>query len=301
MPELDPASLAERVLRLSRSRPFDQMDRDELALVAAAGREQHIRTRTVLVHAGERAMAHYLPLAGRLRLVSKRGGRATSTSAEIGFGGLSVLGRGSVPEDLVADAGTVLLIIDEDALVALLEEHGHLARAVLRILATRLRQLHQFEPRLPTPAPLSPVRIDLVSRMLLLREALGLGENGTAVVAGLARGARIARFVPGTPVWTRDTPADVVIIVEGALRLARTGGGERRVEAGEALGLLESVAGIAMEEQATALEPTTALVLSQVDLSESIEDDDALSVGLIRSFAARTWTALGASPAPAYE
>jgi hypothetical protein len=68
MPDLDPAMLAERVLRLSRSPPFDQMPVEDVTVLAAAGREQSFPTRTVLVHAGERSMAHYVPLAGRLQL-----------------------------------------------------------------------------------------------------------------------------------------------------------------------------------------------------------------------------------------
>ncbi|HZX42912.1 MAG TPA: hypothetical protein VFE93_13820, partial [Myxococcaceae bacterium] len=108
MAEIDPPILAERVLRLSRSPPFDMMTADQLALLAAAGREQAFAGRTVLVHAGERSSAHFLPLAGRLRLISD-GRELPWPWLHSGLGSLSVLGRRAFPADLVADPGTVLL------------------------------------------------------------------------------------------------------------------------------------------------------------------------------------------------
>ena len=94
MPDQDPATLAERVLRLSRSPPFDLMPVEDVTVLAAAGREQSFPTRTVLAHAGERSMAHYVPLAGRLRL-SDHVIEATATHG--GVGALSVLGGVVLP------------------------------------------------------------------------------------------------------------------------------------------------------------------------------------------------------------
>ena len=290
MPELAPPILAERVLRLSHVAPFDAMSADQLALVAAAGREQAFPSRTVLVHAGERAQAHYIPLAGRLRLVSD-GREFTPAQAHSGLGALSVLGRGALPADLVADPGTVLLVLDQDAMLAVLEEHGQLSRTLLRLLAAQLqsvRRVQSVQPASP-PAPASS-RLDLVSRMLLLREALGLEGGGMAVVARLARVVHARRIASGAALWDPEQVADVVIIVEGTVRLLRNGTEQRVVAPGEALGLVESVAGVPMEEQAVAVEETTLVVLSHPELTEAIEDDDPLCFDLIHSFAAQIWT-----------
>jgi len=297
VPELDPPTLAERVLRLSRSAPFDLMSADQLALLAAVAREQAFPSRTVLVHAGERSPAHYIPLAGRLRLVSD--GREISWPQLLsGLGALSVLGRRVLPADLVAEPGTVLLVLDQDALLTALEEHGRLSRTVLRLLASKLQSVRRTMPprRSPPPAGVSE-RLDLVSRMLLLREALGLGADGMAVVARLARVVHARRFSPGAALWTPDQVADLVIVVEGNLRIHRNGGPERRAEPGEVLGLVESVAALPMEEQAVAMKETTAVVLSHPELTEAIDDDDPLCFELIRSFAAQIWTVVVAEAA----
>jgi len=296
MAEIDPPILAERVLRLSRSPPFDMMTADQLALLAAAGREQAFAGRTVLVHAGERSSAHFLPLAGRLRLISD-GRELPWPWLHSGLGSLSVLGRRAFPADLVADPGTVLLVLDQDALLAVLEEHGRLSRAVLRVLASKLQTVRGMMAPRRTPPPVGvSARLDLVSRMLLLREALGLGADGMAVVARLARVVRSRRFSPGAALWAPDQVADLVIVVEGNPRLDGKGAAERTIEPGEALGLVESVAGVPMEQQAKAVEETTAVVLSHPELTDAIEDDDPLCFELIRSFAAQMWTVVVEAP-----
>jgi len=291
MPELDPATLAERVLRLSHTAPFDLMTAEELTVLAAVGREQAFPTRTVLVNAGERARAHYVPLTGRLELHTDRVELKT-TAAQSGMGVLSVLGRVPMVGDLVAEAGAVLLILDRDALLNLLEEHGGLCRTVLRLLASKLLELRRQFPGAPVTPPSPPrARWDLVSRMLLLREALGVGMDGLAMVSRLARSTHAGTFPRGSSAWTADQTADVLILVDGSLRSTRNGV-ERKVSPGEVLGLVESVAGVPMEATATAIEDTTALVLSHAELAEAIEDEDALCFELIRSFAAQMWSQL---------
>ena len=296
MPELDPATLAERVLRLSRSSPFDLMPVEEVTLLAAAGREQAFPSRTVLGHAGERSMAHYVQLAGRLRLMTDLPGLA-SAGSHAGVGALSVLGGVALPADLVAEAGTVLLVLDRDALLGVLEEHGHVARTVLRVLGLMLLQVGNEGLSGPPPSrPPATVRLDLVSRMLTLRDALGLGIEGISTIARLARVARARQFTAGTVVSSGDQPADVLIPLEGSLVLRGPGAAERTVHPGEVLGLVEALVGVPLDGQVTASAETTALVLSHHELAEDIEDEDALCLELIRTFSARLLDALtGAS------
>jgi CRP-like cAMP-binding protein len=287
MPDLDPATLAERVLRLSRSPPFDQMPVEDVTVLAAAGREQSFPTRTVLVHAGERSMAHYVPLAGRLQL-SDHLVEATGTYG--GVGALSVLGGVVLPADLVAHPGSVVLVLDADALLNVLEEHGHVARMVLRQIALKLLEFRRTSSPSRPPRPPPTVRLDLVSRMLTLREALGLGIDGMATVARLARVARARQFSAGANVFDGHQPADVLILLEGSLLLKGPGTAERTVRPGEVLGLVEAVAGVPIGLPATASSETTTLLLSHHELAEDIEDEDALCLELIKSFAAQLWT-----------
>jgi CRP-like cAMP-binding protein len=290
MPELDPATLAERVLRLSRSPPFDLMPVEDVTVLAGAGREKSFPTRTVVGHAGERAMAHYVPLAGRLRLES-RGRVLEATDTHGGLGALSVLGNVPLPADLVAEPGSVLLVLDRDALLNVLEEHGHVARTFLRMIAVKLLELRRARGAIARPAPPPPptTRLDLVSRMLTLREALGLGIDGMATVARLARVAKARQFPAGQLLCDAAQPADVLILLEGSLALDGPKAPSRNAGPGEVLGLVEAVAGIPVTLRATASQDTTALVLSHHELAEDIEDEDSLCFELLRSFAAQLW------------
>lgn len=290
MPELDPATLAERVLRLSRSSPFDQMPVEDVTVLAAAGREKSFPTRTVLAHGGERAMAHYVPLAGRLRLESG-GPVLEATEMHGGLGALSVLGGVPLPSDLVTDAGSVLLVLDRDALMGVLEEHGHVARTILRLIALKLLELRRARgaaPRHPASPP-PTTRLDLVSRMLILREALGLGIDGMATIARLARVAKARQWPAGEMICDATQPADVFILLEGSLAVKAPGASARTAGPGEVLGLVEAVAGVSVALRATANQETTALVLSHHELAEDIEDEDSLALELIRSFATQLW------------
>src|SRR5262249_44727518 len=155
--------------------------------------------------------------------------------------------------DLVAEAGAGLLILERDALLNVLEEHGGLCRTVLRLLSSKLLDLRRIAPSAPVSSASPPrARWDLVSRMLPLRQALGVGMDGLAMVSRLARSTHAGQFPRGTAPWAADQPADVLILVEGSLRSIRNGV-ERVVSPGEVLGLVESVAGVPMEARATAI------------------------------------------------
>jgi CRP-like cAMP-binding protein len=291
MPELDPATLAERVLQLSRSPLFDRLSVEDLTLIAAAGREEVVPVRTVLAREGERASAHYVLLAGQLHLghVPELG----AATARPGVGALSVLSGTVLPADLVADAGSVLLVLDRDALLGVLEEHGHVARSLLRLLAAKLLEARRLAPVAPPPPrPPPTVRLDLVSRMLTLRDALGLGMDGMATVARLARVARARQYEAGSIVASEDQPADVLVLLEGSLELTSPESPARTYLPGQVLGFAQAVAGVNVHGQLTATSESTALVLPHRELAEDVEDDDALCLELIKSFAAQLWVAL---------
>jgi CRP-like cAMP-binding protein len=286
MPELKRFSIADRVLALTRLSPYDMLPPDELSLIALAGRERTLPTRSTLVEAGERPEALYLPLHGRLGLFL--GGQEWSPKANPAhLAGLALHGRIRLPADLVAAAGTVVLIVEREALLALLEEHGVLSRHLLRALAWQLRSCRQSSGSISRGLSESlPTATDLVSRMFVLRETLGLGIEAVAAVARLARVARELRLAPGMTLVPSPRDADVLILTRGALRLVRPDGTRRLARPGEVLGLPEAVAGIPLGQRAIADVATWVLNIPHGEVSSAIEDDDVLRFQLIRAFAA---------------
>jgi CRP-like cAMP-binding protein len=288
MTESTPPDLAGRVLALTRLAPFQVLPPAELSQLALVGREQVVLRRRVLVKAGERPDAMYVPLRGDL---SMAGGEKNPDWNPARLAGLALLGDRCVRADLVAPSGTVLLVLERDTFLAILEEHGELCRHLLHALAWQLRTVQQASgPAFRITSQQTPDGTDLISRMLVLRKLLGPGGGGIAAVARLARVARELRLASGMEVPPAPRGADVLIITHGSLRLLSKQGTARMARAGEVVGLAEAVAGVPLPVQAVATVPTAALVISQAELAGAIEDDDLLCLELIRGMAAELST-----------
>ena len=278
----------ERLLALARLAPLQVLSAEELSLIALAGREEVVARRTVLVGTGERPGALYVPLSGELAVTGAAavpGSGAAENPARAAA--LAMIGQMPLPVNLVAPAGTTLLVVPRDSLLALLEERGQLSRNLLGALASRLTTWGRA--RGPTfrvsSGPLS-TRTDLFARMLVFRKLLGPGGSGMAAVARLARVARELRFEAGVTFVPASDQADVLAVMQGSLRFVRTDGREHLARAGEVVGLPEAVAGVPFAVEAVALAPTAVLALSAPELAQAIEDEDLLCLDLVRGFAA---------------
>ena len=289
MPELEPGSMTERVLRLGRVPPLNRLTTAELELLASAGREVIYTKRTLLVPADERAMAFYVALTGRLTAV--RGGQPVPGDPIREFyGASSMVGDAVLAADIVAEPGTVLFVLDRDAFFAVLEEHGALQRSLLRIMSIRVLELRKGrivtsgaavgEQRSDFPVS------DLLFRMRLFRDALGLESRSLPVLAQLVRSVHLRQTAPGGLLWNATkSPANVVIALQGAIDAGRDGAGTTRLRPTECIGLTEAVAGVALEYEGLAVGETTTVELTSAELQEAIEDHDDFCLDLIRVMA----------------
>lgn len=286
-----------RVLALSRLSPFQILSAEDLSLIAVAGTEKAVSRRTVLVTAGQQPAALHVPLVGTLELTMA--GAATENPARVAA--LALLGQAPLAADLIAPAGTVLLVVSQDALLSLLEERGQLCRKLLRALASRLLVSRPMSgPTFRVSRGSLPRRTDLIYRMLVFRKLLGPGGSGMTAVARLARVSRELRLEPGMTFTPSSDQADIVVLTQGSLRFVRLDGTEHLARAGEVVGLAEAVAGVPFATEAAALVPATALAVSAPELAEALEDEDLLCLDLIRGFAAEL-AAVESGPHPLLE
>jgi CRP-like cAMP-binding protein len=287
--ELDPAVITERVLRLGRAPPIGRLSTAELDVIASAGREVVCATRTLLVPAEERAPALFVALTGRIRVV--RAGQPVSADPVWEFyGGTSLLSDSVIAADVVAEPGTVLFVLDRDVFFALLEEHGDLQRSLLRILSARVIELRAGEVVTSGSSAgtthAGKASSNLLSRMGLLRDALGLESRSLPVLTQLARAAQTRHTLAGNPVWTlSEGPANVVVVVDGVLEVMRAGSVAKRVLPGEALGLAESVAAVPMVFQGMAPGDLTTIELTGSEMQEAMDDHDDFCQDLMRVMA----------------
>jgi len=282
----DHARATGRVLALTQFAPFQILPAHELELIARTGREQMLSRRTVLVRAGERPDALHVPLHGALEL-SMPGHREDPDWNPPRLSALALLAQTPLLADLVAPAGTVMLTVDQDALAAVLEEHGQLCRHLLGALAVQLQRRRPMSGPsfrvVPEPEPPSP---DVVWRMLTFRKLLGPGGSGMSAVVRLARVAREVHLATGMTVTSSPDEQRILTVTHGALRLLPDEGGSRLARAGEVVGLFEAVAAVPISFRAIATVPSHLLVLARPELEQAIEDEDSLCLDLIRGFAA---------------
>jgi len=299
MGEVDPAVVAERVLRLKRTDPFDLLDAADLGVLAASGREVVCAVETRLAGEGERASAHWVVLTGRLRGM-RHGQSLPGDPIEDGFGGLSILSEHPVPCDVVAEAGTVLFVLDADVLLAALEERGRLARAALRTMARSVLAVRGGPGRTVASAVTVPHQanrrpLDLIARMMVLRSAVGLETPRAMVLTQLARVARVERLPPGRPLWPDPTaPADLMVVIEGGLDGRPDDPEGPAAGRGALYGLMEAVAATPRENPVLTTAEATVLVVSHAEIQEALDDDHRVCLGLIRLAALELWNAFWA-------
>jgi CRP/FNR family transcriptional regulator, cyclic AMP receptor protein len=289
MADLDPARLTERVLRLGRIPLFNRLTTAEIELLANAGREAVYAVRTLLVPADERASAVYIPLTGRLRAV-RDGQPVPGDPIRDFYGGTSLLSDSVIAADVVAEPGTVLFVLDRDAMLALLEEHGDLQRSLLWIFSRRVIELRGTE--LVTSGTRVDIghrglpSSDLLSRIRLLRDALGLGSRSLPVLAQLARAALVRRTAAGRAVWNAAAgPASAVVIVQGAVDVLQKDMIEGRMSPGEGIGMVETVAEAPQVYVGKAVEDTVTVEVSCAEMQEAMEDHDDFCQDLTRVIA----------------
>ncbi len=211
-----------------------------------------------------------------------------------GFGGLSLLSGRPTPCDLFAEPGSVLFVLDADALMSTLEERGRIARAVLQGMARSALALSAEIEQPPCGPCVLPRRgghaaLDLVSRMVVLRKAVALGSRHGSALVRLARAARPEQVPAGGALWPDSTgPADLVIVLDGAVDTPPRWQPEETSQTA-VYGLMEALASVPPERPVLATEETTTLVVRYPEIREALDDDDAVCLELIRRVALEHW------------
>jgi CRP-like cAMP-binding protein len=137
-------------------------------------------------------------------------------------GGLGFLARDEQGISAVARTDLIALEIDGDALDEILEDRFSILQHLLRDTSRRLIDLWHQAPReclaaqVRMSAPGFEGELDLVERMLFLRESLPFVRASASALADLARNLVELQFPPGTVLWRRGEPArQVQLLVKG--------------------------------------------------------------------------------------
>lgn len=285
-------SRMERLLHLRTLPILGTLSPEDLGLVAEQARTRVFEEGDRLLRQGEPIAAVHIVIEGRIHL--QRGehvlGHATPGA---GVGGLGYLARDPNGIDAVAETDVVALELDADTLDEILEDRFPVLQHVLREISRGMIDLWHEAPReclaaqAPMRAPGFESPLDLVQRMLFLREGLPFIRASASALADLSRGLVELRFEPGTVLWRRGEPGrQVQMLVEGRVACSSPIDGFcLEPQPGYPLGGLEAVAGVPRWYDAVCETPVVALSGNAEILFDLFEDNSDVALAYLAQIA----------------
>jgi CRP-like cAMP-binding protein len=239
----------ERILSLHKIPVLGTLPSSDLALVAEIARERFFAKGSVLFREGEPVQAVQVVVEGAVH-ISRKGRLVGHAGPGSAVGGIGVLARDEEGIQAVADDDTLTLEIGADALFELLEDQFSLFHHVLReVCLQMISVVSRFPAAIEQLPPLAPPvahgagDLDLVGRIMFLREAEIFARASIDALAELSRGMAEARFEAGQTVWTVGEPSGwVLVILEGSLSCTTAAGYRFRLGPGTPPGGLEATA-----------------------------------------------------------
>ena len=209
------------------------------------------------------------------------------------MGGLGFLARDPNGVDAVAETEVVALELEGDTLDEILEDRFPILQHALRGTSRGLIDLWHEAPREclasqpPTRASAFESPLDLVQRMLFLRDSLPFVRPSASALADLARNLVELRFEAGTPLWRRGDPGrQVQLLVDGRVSCAAPIEGFRlRPEPGFPLGGLDAVAGVPRWYDAVCEGPVVTLSGDVEILFDLFEDNPSVALAYLAQIA----------------
>jgi CRP-like cAMP-binding protein len=278
-------SQVERILYLKQLPVIGTLPPADLTLVADRMRERFFRKGEEVMREGEPTRAFYAVTDGNLHVT--RGGKTIGHTRAGGVvGGFAILGRDPRGLAVRAEADTLALEVEAEAVLDILEDNFGIMHHVLREIA---RQLIDVIARQPNPwahIPLSADpgmararELDLVERIFFMRTSSPFKNASINALAELSRGMTEVRAEPGTTLWSAGDPANwVSLLVSGEVTCTTPGGQPQQLGPGTPLGSLEATAERPRWYTAVARTQVTALNGPIAGLVDVFEDNFGMAM-----------------------
>ena len=239
----------ERILHLKQLPVIGTLPSTDLALVAERMRERFFKKGDWLLREGEPARAFYAVLDGNLH-VSRGGDTIGHTKAGGVVGGFAIIGRDPRGLSVRAEADTLALELEADAVFEILEDNFGITHHVLRDIARQLINIIARQPNPwghvpipPDPGMARPRELDLVERIFFMRHASPFRRASINALAELSRGITEVRPEAGTTLWKAGDPSSFVsLIASGEVTCTTPGGVAQQLGPGTPLGSIEATA-----------------------------------------------------------
>jgi AAA family ATP:ADP antiporter len=259
--------------RLRRVPLFDFTHVDELFRLARLGRQVRYEKGRTVYEKGEAVTTIQFLLDGR---VTMDGAHDVTAPAALGFEEL--LERTMMPSTITTAERSVTLSLTADEFLALLSENVELAEGIFKMLIASLdlakghALIHGTLPaEMKNSAHLRPI-----DRVLLLQSSPLLAHATAAQLWRLSTIAREITIAAGAEAIAKGEAA-IFIVLSGSLRVE---GKPRDADAGDVIGMYETLAGTGIEPTITALSETRLLRIDRPGLFELLADHTDLLQGI---------------------
>jgi CRP-like cAMP-binding protein len=264
-----------------------------LAALAAHAIPVRIAAGTQVATEGRPSGMSYVVLEGELA-ASRDGRRLGVYGARASVGMLAVLARdtGGFTVDALRES-TALAFRAEDIL-EVLEDHFDMMHAVMRGLAhegVAVRQVLTadagFKGEILSGVDYPTGPLDLVERLLCLRQTFPLGNSHLDALAEIARAAHEVHYPAGMRLWgTGDRAQHLLILVAGVVRGRAPSGAEFRFGPRDVVGSLDMVAELPRWFDAVVETDVVALAHDRDMMADLWEDHPELGLDFLQMFSA---------------
>jgi CRP-like cAMP-binding protein len=237
-----------RLLALRKLPMLATLPTAQLAYIAERSRERLFARGSELLREGEPIAALRFVIEGRVHMSrgERRLGHANPGAA---VGGLGVLARESLGIAAVAEQDTLVLEFDADEVFEILEDRFAILHHILREMAREVVRLARRLPpgsRPPFPRAeglLPPRDLDLVERILFLRQTSAFSRSSINALAELSRGLSEVSFDPGVTLWREgEASSGTLLMLSGRVRCTNEAGLAFEAGPGTPLGSIDAVA-----------------------------------------------------------
>jgi CRP-like cAMP-binding protein len=269
-----------RMLALRKLPMLASLPTEELALIAERCRERFYPRGSVLLQEGEPIAALRFVIEGRVHM-SRRGLRLGHANPGAAVGGLGVLARETSGDiEAVAEQDTLVLEFDADDVFETLEDRFAILHHMLREMSAEIVRLVKrlpagAQPPIPlVEGELPPRDLDLVERILFLRQTPSFSKSSINALAELSRGLSEVSFDPGITLWREgEASGGVLLLLSGSVRCTSQGGFDFKAGQGWPLGAADAVAGLPRWFHALTETRVVALHADREQLIDVFEDN----------------------------
>jgi CRP-like cAMP-binding protein len=295
----------ERVLSLHRIPVLGTLPSAELGQIAEIARESFFARGAVLFREGEPVQAVHVVVEGAVN-IHRKGRLVGHAGPGSAVGGIGVLARDEEGIHAVAEADTLTLEIGADALFELMEDQFSVFLHVLREVCLQMigvvsrfpAALEQLPPVIPSTT--GGIReLDLVGRIMFLRESEFFARAPINALAELSRGMAEVRFEAGQTIWTVGEPSGwVLVMLDGHLSCTTATGYRFRLGPGTPPGALEATADAPRWYTGVAETPILALHGRMEWVLDLFEDNFEMGADYLAVIAKRLLEVMEATSAP---